>query len=292
VSAASTPLDVLAAACVQVGVDADGAEVVRLGENAIFRLPGRIVVRIARPGQLAAAEKELRVARWFADQGVPAVRALDGFGQPIEVDRRPVTFWEELPPHRHGTLTEVADALRLLHGLPVPADLLGVLDPFVRLAERIDSGVTLTPDDRTWLHGHLEVLRERYHALPAGMPHRVVHGDAWAGNIVAAEDGRTFLLDLERCSIGPPEWDLVSTGLRRGSFGWLSDDEYQSFADRYGYDVTTWAGYELLRDIRELRMALYRVQRAGEHPEERQEAGRRVASVRGQLGPRPWPWGR
>jgi aminoglycoside phosphotransferase (APT) family kinase protein len=119
-----------------------------------------------------------------------------------------------------------------------------------------------------------------------------VHGDAWGGNIVTTYDGRTLLLDLERCSIGPPEWDLVSIALRLTSFGWISDAEYRSFAARYGHDVTAWAGYELLRDIRELRMALYRVQRSAEHPGEQAEATLRVESLRGLRGPRPWSWGR
>jgi hypothetical protein len=46
----------------------------------------------------------------------------------------------------------------------------------------------------------------------------------------------------------------------------------------------------LLRDIRELRMALYRVQRAAEHPEDQVEAELRVACLRGRHGPRPWAW--
>jgi aminoglycoside phosphotransferase (APT) family kinase protein len=265
---------------------------VRLGENAIFRIPPGVVIRIARPGQLAAATKEVAVSRWFTEHGVRAIRALPGVEQPIELEQRPVTFWEELPPHRHGTIVEIADALRHLHGSPLPGRLLGALDPFVRLPERIDAGLTLTTDDRTWLHTHLAGLRERYRTLPAGMRHTVVHGDAWGGNIVTAADGNTFLLDLERCSVGPPEWDLTSIALRYTSFGWLSAAEHRDFAHRYGHDVTSWSGYELLRDIRELRMALYRVQRAAEHPEEQPEAARRVASLRGQRGPRPWLWSR
>jgi aminoglycoside phosphotransferase (APT) family kinase protein len=288
---ATTPLDVLLSACAKAGLDASGAEPIRLGENAIFRLTSRVVVRIGRRGQSTAAEKEVRVARWFDDHSVPAVRALPGVAQPLEVEQHPVTFWEELPPHRHGTAVEVAVALRQLHDLPVPDGLLGPLDPFVRLSERIDVGVTLAPDDRAWLREHLDALREQYRTLPAGMAHRVVHGDAWGGNIVTTDDGRTVLLDLERCSVGPPEWDLVSIALRRGSFGWLSDADYQSFAIRYGHDVTEWTGYELLRDIRELRMALYRVQRAAEHPGEQAEAQLRVACLRGRCGPRPWNWG-
>lgn len=281
---------VLAAACARVGLDPAGAEPIRLGENAIYRLPSRVVVRIARPGQLTAAATEVRVARWFAEHDMAAVRALRNVEQPVDVDRRPITFWEELPPHRHGTVVQVADALRRLHDLPVPAGLLDPLDPFVRLPERIDAGTTLATDDREWLHDRLGDLRRQYGTMPAGLAPTVVHGDAWGGNIVATDDGRTFLLDLERCSIGPPEWDLVSTALRHTSFTWLGEADYRSFSRRYGYDVTTWTGYGLLRDIRELRMALYRVQRAAEHPEDQAEAELRVACLRGRRGPRPWAW--
>lgn len=283
---------VLAAACARVGLDPAGAEPIRLGENAIFRLPARVVVRIARHGQLAAASKEVRIARWFAEHAISAVRALDGVEQPVEVDGRPVTFWEELPPHRHGTVVEIADVLRRLHDLPILTGLLEPLDPFVRLAERIDAGTTLTVDDRAWLHARLGTLREQYRTLPPGLPSTVVHGDAWGGNIVATDGGRTVLLDLERCSIGPPEWDLVSIAIRRTSFTWLLEHDYRDFCHQYGRDVATWSGYGLLRDIRELRMTLYRVQRAAESLTEHAEAEYRVACLRGLRGPRPWRWGR
>lgn len=283
---------VLRAACARVGIDPAGSAPIRLGENAVFRLPGGVVVRIARPGQVAAATKEVQVARWFGDQGVAAVRALDDVAQPVEVGGRAVTFWAELPPHRHSTVVEVADALRHLHDLAVPTGLLDPLDPFVRLTERIDAGTTLALDDRAWLHDRLAVLRRQYATVPDGLAPRVVHGDAWGGNIVVADDGCTYLLDLERCSIGPPEWDLVSTAVRCTSFGWLSESDYRGFSHRYGHDVTTWPGYDLLRDIRELRMALYRVQRAADHPDDRAEAELRVSCLRGRRGPRPWTWGR
>ncbi len=92
-----------------------------------------------------------------------------------------MTFWEELPPHRHGTVVEIADVLRRLHDLPLPTGLLDPLDPFVRLAERIDAGTGLPADDRAWLHARLGELRDQYRALPAGLPLTVVHGDAWGG---------------------------------------------------------------------------------------------------------------
>ncbi|WP_327341460.1 hypothetical protein [Streptomyces europaeiscabiei] len=45
------------------------------------------------------------MARWLADNGVSAVRALP-HEQPIEAAGRPVTFWVELPPHEIGTVMD------------------------------------------------------------------------------------------------------------------------------------------------------------------------------------------
>ncbi|MDX8053810.1 aminoglycoside phosphotransferase family protein [Lentzea sp. BCCO 10_0798] len=282
---------VLVEACAVAGLDPGGAEPIRLGENAIFRLPGGVVARIARPGQLAAARKEVRVARWLAEQQVPAVRAIDIANQPVLVGERAVTFWEELPAHRHGTPAEVAEAIRRLHDLPVPAEVpLDELDPFVRLAERIDTATTLPADDRTWLHSHLDDLRTGYAELPKGLPSCVVHGDAWVGNVVATARDEVVLLDLERCAVGPPEWDLISTAIKRTSFGWITTTDYQDFCRRYGHDVTTWPGFALLRDIREFRMTCYIAQRAAEHAEAQAEAQVRVDCLRGRAGPRPWAW--
>jgi hypothetical protein len=72
--------------------------------------------------------------------------------------------------------------------------------------------------------------------------------------------------------------------------GSLSPEGYATFCDAYGDDVTTWAGFELLRDVRELRNACWMAQQAAIHTHVQHEAERRVASLRGHRGPRPWGW--
>jgi len=282
---------ILDAACARAALPSAGAEPIRLGENAIFRLPGGIVARIARAGQQVAAQREIAVSRWLNAAGVSAVAAWGDLEQPIEVKGRSVTFWEELPPHSSGSLPQVAAVLRQLHALPAPAGIdLGALDPFVRLRERIDQAVTLTEGDRAWLADRLAALERDWDALSPSMPTCVVHGDAWTGNVVATSDGRVILLDLERCSAGPPEWDLVSTAVKYVTFGQVTRAEYQRFCDSYGQDVTSWSGFPVIRDIRELRMTCYAAQQAAEHPQLASEASLRVACLQGRRGPRPWPW--
>lgn len=282
---------VLDEACRTAGIDASGAELMRLGENALYRLTGRIVARVARSGQATAAAREVKIARWLEAHQVPAVQAVPGLDQPVVVDGRAVTWWVELPPHRHGTAVQVAAALRRLHDLPIPTDVeLGRLDPFVRLAERIERATALPEDDRVWMRERLADLRTRWEALPAGLADSVVHGDAWIGNVVGTDDGRVVLLDLERCSVGPPEWDLTSTAVKAFTLAGISTDDYRGFVASYGHDVTTWQGFETLRDIREFRMTCMAAQVAGENPARHPEIVHRLACLRGERGPRPWTW--
>lgn len=281
---------VLNAACSRIGLDSTGAEDVHIGENGIFRLRGGVVARIGRPGQQAAARREVAVARWLEDSDVPAVRLAHEVDQPVQVSKRAVTFWRALPPHRPGTPAQVAAALRRLHDLAPPQGVdLGVIDPFVRLDARIDSAHTLDERDRTWMRGHLDELRHRWSALPTGLPWCVVHGDAWVGNVVCAEDGTVILLDLERTAIGPPEWDTVHTAIKHTSFGWITAEDLAEFCTVYGHDVTEWAGFPLLRDIREFRMTCMAAEHAAAHDIGHEQAAHRLACLREKNGPRPWP---
>lgn len=282
---------ILDQACATAGLQAAAAQPVRLSENQTWRLRSGVIARITKPGQHEAAVREIAIANWLATHGVPAVRPVQGVTQPVLVDGRAVTFWEELPPHRHGTVLHVAHLLRRLHALPLPNFPIGRLDPFVRLPERIDASLLLPDDDRTWLHERVDALREAWQALSAGLPECVVHGDAWVGNVALAENGDAYLLDLERSSVGPPEWDLVSTAVKITSVGGVSREEYAQFVAVYGVDVIDWPGYQTMRDIRELRMTSAALQHANDNPEVRAEARYRLDCLRGRgTGPRPWKW--
>lgn len=289
-SAIARARHVLEQACTGVGLAADGAEPVRLAENQIWRLPGQqVIVRVAREGQAPAARREVRVARWLAENNVPAVRLVDVL-QPVEVDGCPVTFWEELPPHEHGTTTDVAQLLRQLHTLPAPDLDLGYLKPFVRIRERLEAAATLDRADVSWLHGLHQELEAAWADRPAGRPDCAVHGDAWPGNLVRLIGGGRRIMDLERFSLGPPEWDLVSTAVRAKTTGAVTAIEYDAFCETYGYDVTEWGGYGILAGARELRMVTYAAQHAASNPGWAEQAQHRVDCLRGRRGPRPWSW--
>lgn len=277
-------------ACRRSGLSPE-MEPIRFGENAVFRNSEGIVVRVSRAGQFSAAAREVSVSRWLTASDVPAVRAIENVEQPCLVRDRAVTFWHEIPEHRPGTSVEIAVLLHRLHSLTPPGEpKLNPLSPLVRLAERIEGATTLTANDRTWLRQRLAELTERYTRLPPGLPHSPIHGDAWNGNVVTTDEGVTFFLDLERFSIGPPEWDLVSTAVKHTTVTDQTEAQYQTFCAHYGYDVTQWPGFKTLRDIREFRVTCYAAQRAAEHPTAHREAALRLACLRGEYGPRPWPW--
>ncbi|QKZ20357.1 aminoglycoside phosphotransferase family protein [Streptomyces chartreusis] len=280
-------------ACSAAGFDGTAAEPVRLAENEIWRIPRRgsgrgLIVRIARPGQWPASVREVRVARWLEDNDVPAVRAWP-VEQPVMAEGHPTTFWVELPPHEPGTVRDVVQLLRQLHPLPIPDFHLGPLDPFVRIEERIDAAEYLTADDSDWLRQRLKELKEGWARRPQGLPECVVHGDAWVGNVPRTAEG-PVLMDFERASIGPPEWDLVSTALKVTTTGAVSSEEYAEFCELYGTDVTRWKGYDLLAGARALRMTTYAAQHAATRPEWRSEAQFRVDCLRDRVHTRPWNW--
>jgi hypothetical protein len=287
----TTPLAALNLASAQAGISPAGATLIRSGENTLYRLPGGVVARVTRPGQVATASKETRVSRWLHSSGIAVVTVLDSVPDPIEAAGRAVTFWHELPEHRDGSITDVAAVLRKLHQLRPPDNIdLPPLQPFIRIEERItEAQQLLDPADQQWLHQHLKSLRHRYEELAPSFARRAVHGDAWGGNIVATASG-PVVLDLERFATGPPEWDLASIAVSSLTFDDVSADDWTRFCDEYGRDVTAWSGYEVLRDARELRKVTFAFQMASQQPDLLKQAQYRLACIRGTAGSRPWRW--
>jgi aminoglycoside phosphotransferase (APT) family kinase protein len=279
-------------ACAAVGVDAQGAELLRIGENAIYRLHSApLVARIARTLRyLPAIEAEVAVTRWLESVGFPGVRVAGPAQQPVIADGRPVTFWELVSERtEYATVAELGVLLRWLHGLEPPASLVvPELRPFARVQSRID-GADLAERDRAFLLDRLAKLRGAYARLEFVLPAGLVHGDANVGNIIRREaDGVAVLIDWDGVSTGPREWDLVLTAMYFERFGWHTAQEYRDFAGGYGFDVMTWLGYPVLRSVRELIMVAWLAQNTGESPKIAAEAAKRIEDLRSGDGPRDW----
>jgi aminoglycoside phosphotransferase len=280
----------LSVACAAAGLDASGARLVRLGENAVFQLVTQpVIVRIARDAAyFPEVQRGVEVARWLRDAGFPAVRLVDDTAQPLIADGRVATFWEVLSDE-YATVADLADLLRQLHAMEPPSNLsLPALRPLERTRQRIEAS-PLALEDKRFLMDRTDDLSARWNAVDFSLPSGVIHGDASIGNVIRAQDGHPVLIDLDGFSIGPREWDLVLTALYFERFGWHTHAEYQEFAARYGFDVMAWPGYSALRAMRELIMVGWLAQNTNENSNVAAEVGKRITDLRtGREGRLEW----
>jgi Ser/Thr protein kinase RdoA (MazF antagonist) len=282
---------ILHEACAQAGLDSDGAQLLRLGENAIYGLAAApVVVRIARSAdRLPRVEKELCVARWLAASGVSAVKVCEQIAQPLLIGGHPVTFWEKVtggdPAPTH---VDLARLLKTFHAAgDSPCELAG-FDPLRTSQSRLAEAADVTPDDRGFLRARCADLNEQLQHLEFALPRGPIHGDAHTSNLLTNR-GHAVLLDFEAAAVGPREWDLLPTAIGVERYG-RPEEQYREFARTYGFDVRSWAGYPVLREIRELTMTTWIMQNIGESPAIAAEFALRVASLRERDFARAWTY--
>ncbi|MGW7455959.1 phosphotransferase enzyme family protein [Streptomyces sp. NPDC054787] len=266
--------DVLAAAGL-----GGGAALLALGENAVFALGG-LVVKVGRadPALAARAGRELAVAHWLEQAGVPAVRAAEP--RPRVVTGHPVTLWHRLPDAvRPAGPADLAALLRRLHALPAPPfplaarDLLGGVERWLRLA-----GEAIDPADASYLRARRDAHADAMAGLVPRLPPGPIHGDALPRNVHVGPDG-PVLVDLETVSADLREHDLVVMALARDRYG-LPAESYTAFTAAYGWDVRDWEGCAVLRGARETASCAWVAQHAPTNPEALAEFRRRVSSLR------------
>ncbi|MGW3663538.1 aminoglycoside phosphotransferase family protein [Streptomyces sp. NPDC005141] len=285
---------VAVAACQAAGLDHRGAELIRLGENALFRLASvPVIVRVARGEEwLPKSRNEVAVARWLAAEGFPAARVVEDLEQPLVVGGHPVTFWHLIEAgDRKATYGELGAILKDLHSLTLPADLeLPSFDPFDKQELRLDRAA-IPKDDRVFLRKRWRELRDKFEELRFETPKGPVHGDAHVQNLMVDDQGHVILIDFEAFCFDHPEWDLMVTAVEHHSLGWQTDDQYANFVRAYGRDLYEWHGYETLRGLQEFGMTTWLMQNVQEDERTAAEYGRRIAGLRNDEGPRDWrPW--
>jgi aminoglycoside phosphotransferase (APT) family kinase protein len=273
----ATARDVLAAARVLPGPARD-ARLLALGENAVFAA-GDLVVKVGRDAELLErARRELDIALWLAEAGVPAVRAAEP--KPRLVDGHPVTVWHRLPdPVRDAEPRDLAELLRIVHALPSPSfalpprELLGGVERWLRLA-----GDAIDPADAAYLRERRDGFAAAAAGLTPHLPPGPIHGDALPRNVYVGPEG-PVLVDLETFSADLREHDLVVMALSRDRYG-LPAAAYDGFVEAYGWDVREWEGCSALRGARETASCAWVAQHAPSNPKALAEFERRVASLR------------
>jgi len=247
--------EALVGVCATAGLDPIGAELLRLTNNAVYRLVTRpVVVRIvASRGLRHRVEKVVRVARWFAEHDVPAVRLLPGIAQPVRVGDHLATLWEEVPDGGAKPRgRDLGRLLRRIHALPAPDFPLPAWHPLDDVRRRVDEAGALDDADRKYLLHRCEEVHARIHELEFALPRSLVHGDAHLGNLIPSPTG-PVLCDFDSSCMGPPEWDLTPLAVGVVRFGEPAG-RYRELARTYGLDVTRWAGFPVLREVRELKL--------------------------------------
>ncbi|MFF8828077.1 phosphotransferase enzyme family protein [Streptomyces sp. NPDC015131] len=272
---------VLAAAGLEGGKGSEGhggAALLALGENAVFAV-GDLVVKVGRDAELLErAAREVAVASWLEDAGVPAVRAARPDAR--LVDGHPVTVWHRLPGAvRPPEPRDLAPLLLRVHALPAPPfplpprDLLGGVERWLRLA-----GDTIDPADAAYLRARRDGFAEAAAALTPHLSRGPIHGDALPRNVHIGPDG-PVLVDLETFSSDLREHDLVVLALSRDRYG-LDPAAHDAFTEAYGWDVRDWDGCAVLRGAREAASCAWVAQHAPSNPKALAEFRRRVASLR------------
>jgi aminoglycoside phosphotransferase (APT) family kinase protein len=276
--------EALAKVCAMADLDPTGAELLRLTNNAVFRLARHpVVVRIVASRALRhRVEKVVRVATWFAEHDVPAVRLLSGVDQPVRVAGHVATLWDTVPV---GGATpdgrDLARLLRMIHGLPVPTFPLPAWHPLDDVRRRIDEAEGLPDADRLFLLRRCDEAEGRISELRFSLPggrNCLIHGDAHFGNVIPSPSG-PVLCDFDSSCVGPPEWDLTPLAVGVVRFGEPAD-RYQELVRTYGLDVTRWDGFPVLRELRELKLITSVLPIMVSNPEVRPELLRRLEDFR------------
>lgn len=208
-------------------------------ENEIVLIPsGGVVARVTDLRHLARMRRELQVARFLDEAGIPAVQPAPEPPSPqlTVLGDRVITWWTYVDGER-PTLLQVAAALKQLHRVQLPVAQfvhLPRLDPCATMRRRAQGASSLPDADSAAYARYVAALAERWEASSlARAPEALLHGDPHQDNAIVAADGRVLLLDFEDVALGPALYDLRAP-IARVRMGNLPEPELAEFFTAYG----------------------------------------------------------
>jgi Phosphotransferase enzyme family len=272
------------------GLDTTGARLIHHYSNAIYLLPAHDAVARITFGS-GAAERIARsqtITRWLVRQcEFPATEPLEDTN-PVTVNGAVVSFWNYYPQPQNApplTSAHLAALLRLLHQAGAPPVALPDWVPLESLHGTVQDPVlsaALTDDERTWVMGQITKVRGKIAGLDWPLGNGLIHGDAWAGNLLSSPEVPpvgAVLSDWDWVSTGPREIDLIPTWHATARYGkptfWVSD-----FISQYGYNLGRWEGYPALMAMRDLVQLTGPIRRARHSEPHRQALRQRLGSLR------------
>ncbi|MFE3757914.1 phosphotransferase [Nocardia tengchongensis] len=294
------PFAALQAACATRGIDCAGAQLIHHSSNAVYVLPGSAAVARVSTKEASGhqAIRSSKVTRWLSEtHQFGAMAPLPGV-EPVQLDESTaVGFWVYYPqPSEKAAPTsrELGTLLRSLHALPAPPPIeLDTWTPLESLHATLlddDTASALDDPERSWLLDRIAEIRHEIADLEWALEPGLIHGDAWAGNLLwdtTTHPNRAILGDWDWVCIGPREVDLIPTwhaSIRYGrDRGWV-----ENFITAYGFDLTTWPGYDTLMEMRDLVQVSGPLRRARTSPAHAARLHQRVTDIR--AGNRTAPW--
>jgi len=255
--------DALDTACRLAGLDQRDAHLIHHYANAVFLLPAEnAVARVVRSTQRSgSAQVAVEVTRWATgNHGFPATRPLRDLPAVPVADDVVVTFWAYYPqPAAAAAVTsaDLAVLIRRLHDLPAPPVDLPLWRPLMSLEATVRRAPTsswFSGEDRELVLERIDQVRAGLAALEWPLGQGLIHGDAWAGNLLldsTHDPARVLLGDWDGVAYGPREIDLAPTWHAASRYG-RGQEWVDRFVEIYGYDLAGWAGNEWLMRMRDL----------------------------------------
>lgn len=278
-------------ACAERGLSTVDARLIHRYSNAVYHLPAEAAVARITSGSLTQTQLAHNLTAWLIDRhGVAATAPLTDAPPVQATEGAVVSFWLYYPqPDGEPAPTSIhlARVLRCLHDVEdVPYEL-ETWQPLTSLSAALADPAAvanLADDEHQWLTSYVAEVRAQVLALDFPLGHGVIHGDAWAGNLLWDTTSGTDAVvigDWDWTSYGPREVDLIPTwhaAIRYGKgMAWAND-----FAQVYGYDLVRWDGFPVLFAMRDLVQLTGPLRRAGERPEFRAVLRERLDGIRGR----------
>ncbi|MFX0578240.1 phosphotransferase family protein [Nocardia nepalensis] len=288
----------LSQACEARGLDSTGAELIHHSSNAVYVLPrhaavGRVSTNEADPDR---PRRTYAVTQWLTARHKFGATAPLPNVEPVRVNGYTVGFWQyypQLPDTSGPTSKELGGLLRSLHDLPTPEIELQRWTPLASLRGALleDRATgTISDKERSWLLRRIDEIRKELSELDWPLGVGLIHGDAWAGNLLwdsRTNPVRAILGDWDWVSIGPREVDLIPTWHAAVRYG-RDETWVQNFIEEYGYDLSQWSGYRVLLDMRDLVQVTGPLRRATASAEHADRLQQRIDDIR--AGNRTTSW--
>ncbi|MFB6724827.1 phosphotransferase family protein [Kribbella sp. NPDC056345] len=147
----------------------------------------------------------------------------------------------------------------------------------------------LSPEELDWVTRRVDDVRSEIAELSWPLGDGLIHGDAWAGNLLwdtVDEPSRPILGDWDSVSRGPREVDLIPTWHAATRYG-RDETWIQAFVDQYGHDLRDWSGYDVLLQMRDLAQLPGPIRRSS-NPPHTAALRQRLSAIR--AGDRTSPW--